>query len=813
MVQMPAKSFRNILIAMAFLLVLSLALSADAGALLSVSYSNSSSSSSSRSSQTQATSVPSVTVNKNQVVINTTYKESVFLVYGYPKVFKGIDNQSPNLEVKPGLTTSPSSPSGFISSKGGANSFVSRGTFDSGNYTYIIMVQDFAGNQRTDSRKFSITVSLPGCGDGILNTPFNASAPVNITLNTSFREECDDGNTRSGDGCSSLCKIEICGNSRIDSGDECDGSDMNGQACTTLDSFAGGNLSCTEECFFDTSKCYHPIKKCGNGLIDPGEECDGKNWGPIKDCLFFEEFTGGRLTCNEDCLFNTSACIGTSGGYCGDGTVTVGEQCDQRVKKKCLDFDGFTAGNLTCTGACVYDTKNCSKPGPACGDAEININESCDGSSWGNITDCLSFSAFNGGTLGCKDCHFDTSSCIVASTINCAEDGKKCSGSADCCTGFCNSSMCTAPSCTDSVTNGLESDVDCGGDCPNKCLDGSRCKSNIDCSSNYCDENGLCVVPNCDDGKENGFESDVDCGGGVCLKCTIGMKCFSPNDCESAFCDIGKCACDKSVDTDVDGMDDCWEDRYGLDKNDPSDARKDADDDGYTNLDEYIGSSDPTDPDDPGRKPTNLLPIILLTLGLLTMGGSTGFLVYSRKVLLPKKRAAMAPKPAIGQGGVGAGIQTRLPTLSGLHRLQGAKPPSPGQLTGRIASGAQLPGRTPVNSAGFSRPIQRGLNQAKTAVDPNEGFIPLSELGKKPDAAGPKQGPAQASQAPAQKSTAFNRLSSLIQGKQNQTPKDLPVKQPSQPAQAVDSQKEKKSAFEALQALSAKNKDKGKIKK
>ncbi|MDP3981851.1 MAG: thrombospondin type 3 repeat-containing protein [Chlamydiota bacterium] len=49
-------------------------------------------------------------------------------------------------------------------------------------------------------------------------------------------------------------------------------------------------------------------------------------------------------------------------------------------------------------------------------------------------------------------------------------------------------------------------------------------------------------------------------------------------------------------DTDNDGLPDDWEILYGFNLEDPSDARKDSDKDGYTNLDEFIGGSDPLDP-------------------------------------------------------------------------------------------------------------------------------------------------------------------------------------------------------------------------
>lgn len=50
-----------------------------------------------------------------------------------------------------------------------------------------------------------------------------------------------------------------------------------------------------------------------------------------------------------------------------------------------------------------------------------------------------------------------------------------------------------------------------------------------------------------------------------------------------------------SKDSDKDGMPDSWEDEYGLNPNDLTDAKTDLDEDGLSNLEEYQNNTDPTD--------------------------------------------------------------------------------------------------------------------------------------------------------------------------------------------------------------------------
>jgi choice-of-anchor C domain-containing protein len=87
-------------------------------------------------------------------------------------------------------------------------------------------------------------------------------------------EECDDGNTGNGDGCTSTCGLETpCGNDEIDPGEQCDdGNTVSGDGCTN-----------------------HCQLECGNGRIDPEEQCDP---GPFQPCDH----------CDDDCQFVANPC-------------------------------------------------------------------------------------------------------------------------------------------------------------------------------------------------------------------------------------------------------------------------------------------------------------------------------------------------------------------------------------------------------------------------------------------------------------------------------------------------------------------------
>jgi len=90
-----------------------------------------------------------------------------------------------------------------------------------------------------------------------------------------------------------------------------------------------------------------------------------------------------------------------------------------------------------------------------------------------------------------------------------------------------------AASCNDSIKNGIEIGVDCGGPCDAcpSCSDGIKngIESEVDCG-------GPCIsCPSCSDRILNQNESDVDCGG-TCHKCVGNQSCRYGRDCESLDC-------------------------------------------------------------------------------------------------------------------------------------------------------------------------------------------------------------------------------------------------------------------------------------
>ncbi|MFC1810006.1 DUF4215 domain-containing protein [Patescibacteria group bacterium] len=143
---------------------------------------------------------------------------------------------------------------------------------------------------------------IPGtCGNGILD-------PV---------EECDDGNTDDGDGCSASCQDEeaavspvavVCGNGIVEPPEECDdGNTDNDDGCSSV-------------CVVEPEHAVAPAiaAVCGNGTVEAPEECDDGN-------------TDSGDGCSDTCLIEETVCgnaiVEAPTEECDDGNTTSNDGC------------------------------------------------------------------------------------------------------------------------------------------------------------------------------------------------------------------------------------------------------------------------------------------------------------------------------------------------------------------------------------------------------------------------------------------------------------------------------------------------------
>jgi hypothetical protein len=294
---------------------------------------------------------------------------------------------------------------------------------------------------------------------------------------------------------------------------------------------------------------------CGNGDIDPGEECDdgAANSDTAPDA------------CRTDCR----------AAFCGDAVIDSGEVCDDENldHQQCLDRPGYTHGTLACASDCTWDESECYQ----CGNGVVEPEEDCDGTDLAG-ENCGSLTGKPDGALACAtDCTFDSSGCS-----NCGDGLVE--GNEECDLGLSNSDEpnaicrlnCTHAGCGDGITDDNTEACDCGTDLqslPTGCVtvnvDGVANACKTDCSAPTC---GDALVDNvnpwgpaeaCDEGASN-CDDDPSCtcsttcqlpgcGNGV-LEPALGEDCdcgasaaVMPASCSYINCvDHAACECNTS---------------------------------------------------------------------------------------------------------------------------------------------------------------------------------------------------------------------------------------------------------------------------
>lgn len=269
-------------------------------------------------------------------------------------------------------------------------------------------------------------VETPACGDGNLDSG----------------EECDDGNTVNGDGCSAACEIEtgsVCGNGVQEAGEECDDNNLiDGDGCSSscqneaVAPFCGDDICNNGE---TCNTCSGDCGSCPPGTCTPGSyrcagSCELIRCNAAGDGWVTDELCSPNTRCTivfgNQCIASPGSCGGSL--YCGDGTCSVGEDCSS-----CAADCGACAvcGDGTCEAgedcsSCSADCGSCLGPAPTAG-YDLEVYEFSGGQqSWSDTAPLYNMDArhevdwLNGcGSSGSPN----DEKCTIVAEVDCEDDG------------------------------------------------------------------------------------------------------------------------------------------------------------------------------------------------------------------------------------------------------------------------------------------------------------------------------------------------------------------------------------------------------
>jgi len=303
-------------------------------------------------------------------------------------------------------------------------------------------------------------------------------------------DACDDGNTKSGDGCSDSCEQEdgwtcdatgcneICGDGLVVGAEAMAGGCDDGNPA-----LGDGCSNCrVDTSYFCTGQPSSCAKTCGNGQVEGAEGCDDGNAMPGDGCHACAVETGyecdnaeypSKCTDIDECAKKTddcdanATCENEAGGFkctCNDGYSGPGDQCDDvdeckgtndcDANAQCANSDGSYA--CDCNDGFTGNGKQCDDVDECKGTNDCDANADCTNTT--GSYDCKCKAGFSGSGTSCSD----VDEC--SGTNNCSADAK-CTNTppgsytCTCKPGFTgNGTTCTQNSC-----NGLSATCGKGG--------------------------------------------------------------------------------------------------------------------------------------------------------------------------------------------------------------------------------------------------------------------------------------------------------------------------------------------------------------
>jgi fibro-slime domain-containing protein len=200
------------------------------------------------------------------------------------------------------------------------------------------------------------TVVIPiagagGCAGSSCNPPASEAKCGDGNVDAKLKEECDDGNTNSNDGCTSECKLEP--------GYACPFPGLGCEAAACGDGIIAGK----ERCDFATPTTGCNATSCS---VDPGYACDAGSCHPTVCRDHVREGDEGcddgnsnwNDGCTPDCKREPNCSGASCTTTCGDGLLLPGnttEECD----------DGNEATGDGCSPNCTVE------PGYTCAPASV----------------------------------------------------------------------------------------------------------------------------------------------------------------------------------------------------------------------------------------------------------------------------------------------------------------------------------------------------------------------------------------------------------------------------------------------------------